>query len=89
MNIDGEIMQNKIMFHDINNYGFKVHSRYNYGIDLRILNHGIYDKEDMEISKFAFWSDKWDATDDAEKERIWNETEKNFERNVERIRNRK
>ena len=89
MNIDGEIMQNKIMFHDINNYGFKVHSRYGYGIDLRILNHGIYDKEDMEISKFAFWSDKWDATDDAEKERIWNETEKNFERNVERIRNRK
>ena len=87
LDVDGENMQKKIMFHDIDNYGFDVSN--NRGIYLRILNHGIYDKKGTDAFRFRFWVDKWDITDDAEKERIWNESEKNFERNVERIRNRK
>ncbi|WP_289752380.1 Imm65 family immunity protein [Bacteroides acidifaciens] len=87
LDVAGENMQNKIMFHDIGNYGFDVSNHR--GIYLRILNHGIYDKKGTDTFRFRFWVDKWDITDDAEKERIWNESEKNFERNVERIRNRK
>ncbi|MCR2005295.1 Imm65 family immunity protein [Bacteroides acidifaciens] len=87
LDVAGENMQKKIMFHDIGNYGFDVSNHR--GIYLRILNHGIYDKKGTDTFRFRFWVDKWDITDDAEKERIWNESEKNFERNVERIRNRK
>ena len=87
LDVAGENMQKKIMFHDIGNYGFDVSNHR--GIYLRILNHGIYDKKGTDTFRFRFWVDKWDITEDAEKERIWNESEKNFERNVERIRNRK
>ena len=83
LDVDGENMQKKIMFHDIDHYGFDVSN--NRGIYLRILNHGIYDKKGTDVFRFRFWSDKWDATDDAEKERIWNESEENFERNAERV----
>lgn len=85
MGVNGKNVQERIMFHDINNYGFNVSNNHTYGIHLRILNHGIYDKKGTEMSKFRFWSDKWDAADNAEKEKIWNEAEENFEKNAERI----
>lgn len=85
LDIGGENVKRKIMFCDVDNYGFKLSARYGYGVALRILNHGIYDKNDMGIINSRFWDDKWEATEDAEKERIWNEAEENFERNAERV----
>lgn len=38
---------------------------------------------------FKFWDDKWKATDEAERIRIWDEAEKNVELYVERIYRRK
>lgn len=86
MNVNGENSQTKVMFHNIDNYGFNVGNS-NLGIYLRILNRGIYDKKNGEREKIRLWSDKWDAMSDADKERIWDDSEKNFQRNVENIRN--
>lgn len=88
MNVNGEDSRMRVMFHDIDNYEFKAAAK-GHGIRLRILNRGIYDKKDREMPRFRFWSDKWDAMSDADRKRIWDDTEAKFQRNVENRRNRK
>ncbi|WP_286151275.1 MULTISPECIES: Imm65 family immunity protein [Bacteroidaceae] len=87
MNVAGKNVQQKIMFCDIGNYGFKASNSNN--IYFQILNQGIYDKKETHMLNFKFWDDKWKATDEAERIRIWDEAEKNVELYVERIYRRK
>ena len=87
MNVNGEDSQMRVMFHDIDNYGFKAAAE-GYGIRLRILNRGIYDKKDEEMPRFRFWSDKWDAMSNADRKKIWDDAEAKVQRNVGNRRNR-
>ena len=51
-----------------------------------ILNHGIYDKKDGEMSRFRFWSDKWNTMSDADRKRLSEDADKRYQRNVNRTR---
>lgn len=84
ISVNGRDYQTKVMFHDIDNYGFDVSAMP--GFLFRILNHGIYDKKDGEMSRFRFWSDKWNAMSDADRKRLSEDADKRYQRNVNRIR---
>lgn len=51
-------------------------------IHFQILNHGIYDKKYGEMSRFRFWSDKWDAMSNTDKQRLSDDADERFQRNV-------
>ena len=72
------------MFHDIDNYGFNV-SMTSPSIQFQILNHGIYDKKYGEMSRFRFWSDKWGAMNNADKQRLSDDADERFQRNVNQV----
>lgn len=57
-----------------------------HGFLFRILNHGIYDKKDGEMSRFRFWSDKWNTMSDADRKRLSEDADKRYQRNVNRTR---
>lgn len=84
ISVNGRDYQTKVMFHDIDNYGFDVSAMP--GFLFRILNHGIYDKKDGEMSRFRFWSDKWNTMSDADRKRLSEDADKRYQRNVNRTR---
>lgn len=88
INVNEKDSQTKVMFYDIDNYGFDI-SDVSSSFRLRILNRGIYDKKDGEMSRFRFWSKKWDAMSDTDKKRLSDNADERFQENVNRIRNRK
>ena len=69
---------------DIDNYGFNV-SMTSPSIQFQILNHGIYDKKYGEMSRFRFWSDKWGAMNNADKQRLSDDADERFQRNVNQV----
>lgn len=87
INVNGKDSQTKVMFHDIGNYGFNV-STMPPSILFQILNHDIYDKKDGEMSRFRFWSDKWDAMSDTDRKRLSDDADERYQRNVNQIRNK-
>ena len=84
INVNGKKSQTKVMFHDIDNYGFNV-SMTSPSIQFQILNHGIYDKKYGEMSRFRFWSDKWGAMNNADKQRLSDDADERFQRNVNQV----
>ena len=72
------------MFHDIDNYGFNVSMTFP-SVHFQILNRGIYDKKYGEMSRFRFWSDKWDAMSNTDKQRISDDADERFQRNVNQV----
>lgn len=86
IDVNGKDSQTKVMFHDIDNYGFKVYAMPSFVF--RILNHSIYDKKEGERSRFRFWSDKLDAMSDTDRKRLFDDADEKFQRNVNRIRNK-
>ena len=66
------------------NYGFNV-SMTSPSIQFQILNHGIYDKKYGEMSRFRFWSDKWGAMNNADKQRLSDDADERFQRNVNQV----
>ena len=81
INVNGKDSQTKVMFHDIDNYGFNVSMTFP-SVHFQILNRGIYDKKYGEMSRFRFWSDKWDAMSNTDKQRLSDDADERFQRNV-------
>ena len=72
------------MYHDNDNYGINV-SMTSPCIQFQILNHGIYDKKFGEMSRIRLWSDIWGAMNNADKQRLSDDADERFQRNVNQV----
>ncbi|WP_195470760.1 Imm65 family immunity protein [Bacteroides xylanisolvens] len=71
MNVNGEELKTKVMFHDIGNYGFEVTcEKFGKETLFRILNHGIYDKEDRIEKNTKLWWTEWNNRSEADRQKI-------------------
>lgn len=88
MNANGEDLNQKVMYYDINPFNFKVSVIDESGIRFLILNRGIYNKKEGESKIFKYWSDKWDNTSIPDRDKIFKDLEESYTRNVEEKRHK-
>lgn len=75
--VNGEELKTKVMFHDIGNYGFEVTCE-QFGKEslFRILNHGINDKDDRIARNTKFWWAEWNNRSETDRQKILDAVDK-------------